>query len=74
LKSNAPAWLRSELGLSKTLQRIKFGGVVGKQTLLAVIAAVALAAIGLRADPADIVNSRRKASRYELIVCRLACF
>ena len=40
----------SQLGISKSLQKIKFGGVVGKQTLLGVIGVVALAAIAWKAD------------------------
>jgi hypothetical protein len=35
----------SKLGLSKSLQKIKFGGVVGKQTLLGLVGVLALAAI-----------------------------
>jgi len=38
----------SQLGV--TFQRIKFGGVVGKQTLLAIVGVVGLAAIAWRAD------------------------
>ncbi len=38
----------SQLGISKSLQRIKFGGVVGKQTLLGVIGAGMLTAIALK--------------------------
>jgi hypothetical protein len=41
--------LLSQLGLS--LQKIKFGGVVGKQTLLGVFGALALAVIAWRATP-----------------------
>jgi len=40
----------SRLGITKSLQRIKFGGVVGKQTLLGLVGAGMLAAIALRAD------------------------
>ncbi len=39
----------SQLGL--TFRKIKFGGVVGKQTLLGLIGAGALAVIAWRADP-----------------------
>lgn len=48
----SPLKILSQLGLTKSLQRIKFGGVVGKQTLLAVIGACAIAAIAWRSDPA----------------------
>jgi hypothetical protein len=41
----------SKLGVSKSLQRIKFGGVVGKQTLLGVICVIGLAAIAWKAEP-----------------------
>ena len=45
--------LMSQWGLSKSLQRIKFGGVVGKQTLLGVVGASALVSIAWRVDPKE---------------------
>jgi hypothetical protein len=42
--------LFSQLGLSKSLQRVKFGGVVGKQTYLGIFGVGALAVIAFRAD------------------------
>ncbi|HEV1996047.1 MAG TPA: hypothetical protein VGR03_17070 [Candidatus Acidoferrum sp.] len=40
----------SQLGISKSMQRIKFGGVVGKQTLLGVIGSATLVSIAWGAD------------------------
>jgi hypothetical protein len=53
--SPLPKWL-SQFGLSKTLQRIKFGGVVGKQTLLGIFAVLGLASLGWRASQGDILS------------------
>jgi hypothetical protein len=45
--------IMSQLGISKSLQKIKFGGVVGKQTLLGVIGVFALATIAWKTDAKD---------------------
>ena len=44
-----------QFGVTRTLQKIKFGGVVGKQTLLGVFVALMLASIAWRADPDDLL-------------------
>lgn len=46
----SPSKMLAQLGIGKTLQKIKFGGVVGKQTLLGVLGVFALAVIAWRAD------------------------
>jgi len=40
----------NQLGLTKSLQKIKFGGVVGKQTIMVMVSVVALASIAWRMD------------------------
>jgi hypothetical protein len=40
----------SQLGLTRSLSKIKFGGVVGKQTLLGIALCTGLAAVALRSS------------------------
>jgi hypothetical protein len=45
----------AQLGLTKSLQRIKFGGVVGKQTLLAMVGVSVLGVIAWRIPSAGLL-------------------
>ena len=45
----------SQIGINKALQRIRFGGVVGKQTILGILGAFALASIAWKASGRDVL-------------------
>jgi hypothetical protein len=43
--------LLNQVGVTKALQKVRFGGVVGKQTLLGIACVIGLAFISWRAEP-----------------------
>jgi hypothetical protein len=45
----------ARLGLNKLVQRVKFGGVVGKQTLLGIATVAGLAVIAWKAESKDVI-------------------